>query len=280
MSALTLADHERLSAEYVPYSVSRPKTTDVRELRAELHRVREVYGRRSSQALEAYNALNAASHLAGQPLDGLRRFSPIESERFFARTIPGPDGHVYWEGGKSFGGNQGKTYVPRRWWWIHVHGPTPKYNDVVPTCGDRACINPEHCATGRGISRTKFSDTALIGKLQVVTMRLGHVPTQREWDELKLEPSHSAIKLRFGNWQRFVLSAGLEFTGQKKWSAEECIAAVRLAKKLLGHWPSGPTEFELVARELRTAGLPAYPQPLRRRLGGWSAVLNAAQKAC
>lgn len=278
MSTLTIEDHELVAAAFVPYSVVRPKTTDVRVLREELHRVRSLFGRRSSQAKEAYDALNAASHLAGQPLDGLRRYSIVESERFFARTVPGPEGHVYWTGGKSFGGNGGKSYVPRRWWWGHLHGPLVSYNDVVPTCGDRACINPEHCATGRGLSRTRHSDSALIGKLQVTTMRLGHVPSQREWDSLGLEPSHSAIKLRFGNWGRFVSSAGLEMVSQKTWTKADCIAAVQLAKKLLGHWPSGPAEYGLVAREITAAGLPANTHALWRHIGLWPEILRAAGK--
>lgn len=151
---------------YVPYSQVAPQTDDLTVLRAELYRVREVYGRGSSQGAEAYNRLSAAAARQGKPLGALHVHCFDETERFFSRTIAGPDGHTYWNAGKEFTRNDGAQRLPRRWWWEHVHGPLLQNARVLPVCGDRNCITVDHCAVPDHSERRKlYSDEQMLGAL-------------------------------------------------------------------------------------------------------------------
>lgn len=269
-----------LRERYVPYQETRPRTSDVRALRAELHRVRDVYSRGSSQANEAFNALCVAAAAAGHPLSALRRHSRVESERFFARTIPGPDGHVYWDGGKTFARNDGTVTVPRRWWWSHIHGRLDPLDGVVmPTCGDRACINPDHCAKeSRGVNRRHHSDLALVGMVQVVAMRLGRVPTTREWDTLNLGVTYQAVSLRFGTWVTFLRSAGLTPPPRiTHVTLADCVATVRAARAILGRWPMSYADLHTVKPQLKAAGHVVRDQTLYKHLGHWPAAIHKAK---
>jgi hypothetical protein len=249
----------------------------MRVLRQELRRVREEHVRRSSQAKEAYDALNAASHLNGSPLDGLRRHSRSESERFFARTVPGPDGHVFWEGGKDFRRNDGKYRKPLRWWWVHIHGEISAYDDVVATCGQVNCINPEHAAKGRHLARIRFSDGQMISAGRAAAREHGELPSQKRWDRLMLKPSSSLMCLRFGSWQKFADACGLVYIqSPHALTPGDCIRALRAAKAILGHWPKDGAELLTISAELEARGLTRRPPTIVKHLGKWEEALRKA----
>jgi hypothetical protein len=266
--------------EFVPYQERRPKTDDLRELRDELTRVREEHGRRSAEAAEAFEELVRASAAQGKPVDALRRYTANEVERFFSSTIPGPDGHVYWDGPKSgFTRNDGKNRVARRWWWGHRAGVEPgPYEDVVATCGDLNCINPEHCQAGRDLRRRRFSDEQMLGSVKVAALRLGRPPRMKEWGRLGLEPSANIFRLRFGGWSNVIRQAGLTYVPQQgvKASPEECVAAIRRFHALTGNWPTTKT-LRTQAAALHAAGLPSGASTIARHHGSWDAALRKAK---
>lgn len=255
--------------------------TELRPLRAAHAEARETYGPRSSKTQEAFERLFRTAAKLGQPLDGLRRYTTDETERFFAYTIPGPDGHVYWDGGKTFCRNDGKYRVPRRWWWGHVAGEEPgQYEDIVPMCGERNCINPEHCEKGRGLRRSRFTRDQMIGALQVAAIRLGRPPSSSEWDKLGLHPNRKVYQAQFGNWEKAILAAGLDYTKSTSTQFQpakkgECIAALRFLRGRLGHWPS-ISEYSAATQALRQAGLPTSPSTIKKLLGGWPAARKKA----
>jgi len=250
---------------------------ELHDLRADLRRTRETYGRGSSHTQAAFERLVRAAAASGQPLDALRLNSKIESERFFARTVPGPEGHVYWTAGKSFRKNDGGYVVPRRWWWQRLHGPISHYLDVVATCGERACINPEHCETGRDVLRQGFPQRRLITALQIAAFRLGYSPTQTEWIKRRLRPMPSVFKLRFGSWDKALEAAGLGPVTRDvpHYSDEQYLDALRYTQTQIGHIPTR-TEYEAVRNAARGhRDMPAYAS-FQKRFGAWSEAVRRA----
>jgi hypothetical protein len=241
------------------------------------------YPRRSTQQREAFENLFRAAIKAGQPLDALRRYAANETERFFAQTLDGTDGHVYWDGSSNgFKRNDRKIRSPRRWWWAHLLGTElGPYEDLVPTCGELKCINPEHCEVGRGLRRRQFTDAQMLGAVQVAALRLGRAPRAGEWETLGLKPSYKLYKIRFGAWKKVVLAAGLEYThprhGGIKASPELCLESLRHLHTVLGHWPN-EGEFRRNKALLHEAHLPAAPGTIRKNLGLWNDALRKAGK--
>lgn len=264
---------------YVPYSRTAPQTDDVPTLRAELQRVRDLYGRGSSQGLEAFQRLSVAAAKAGQPLSALRRHSRVESERFFALTIPGPDGHVYWDGKATFRRNDGVTRTPPRWWWEHVHGPIPSnLHRLTFTCGDKKCINVEHAVCDY-FRPELYTDEQLLGALQVYAMQKGHPPTSKEWEREKRRPSSSTFSNRFGSWEAAMRAAGFPGYVSKVRSTnpETCVKAILFVRDRLGRWPNSQ-EFVAEAEALHAAGLPTSLATIRDHLGKWSVAVAKAGK--
>lgn len=257
---------------------------DLRALREELAELRTIHPRRSSVVAEAFQRLVRAADAAGQPLDGLRTQTVDEVERFFAQTIPGTDGHVYWDGPRSgFRRNDGKLRVPRRWWYADKHGSElGPYQDLVPICGEQNCVNPDHCEVGRVLRRGRqFSDEQMLNAVKVGALRLGRAPKSDEWETLGLKPSRGMFTLRFGTWENVIRQAGLEYVRSRKSgrvsSAADCIAAIKHLRKMLGHWPC-EAEFLRSQALLYEADLPTAPGTIRKHLGGWSEALRKAGK--
>lgn len=253
---------------------------DLGPYRARLVEAREQHGRRLSETQSAFEELFRVAARSGQPLDGLRRYTENEVERFFAQTIPGPDGHVYWDGAKDgFTRNDGKQRRPRRWWWARVHGvDLDPYDDVIAVCGERNCINPEHAEKGRGIVRRQFTEEQCVGAIQVVALRLGRAPLKDEWDAGSYRPSSTTIVARIGSWSGAVRRAGYEpwiGAANAPVSAAQCIATVRFLEKRLGRTPF-VTDIDRLRPELRANGLPSSPATIWRYLGRWPDALKKA----
>jgi len=252
------------------------------QLRADLQDAVATYGRRSSRTQAAFERLVREAAEGGRPLDALRSNSPIEHERFFALCLPGPDGHVFFDGGDSgFRLNTGKRIRPQRWWWMHVHGGQldPK-QDVVPTCGERACINPEHCVQDRATARMRYPVDRILGALQTGAMRLGRTPTSREWDEkLHGRPSAAIVRLRLGTWHQALRAAGLPMpTGAwREFSDAECIATIRRVRDELGSWPTQSQYRAWRARQAEPIDVPAA-STLQRHFGAWSTAMARASR--
>lgn len=268
---------------FVPYSQVAPKTTDLRELRLELRRVREVYGPRSSQGLEAFQRLCRESFLQGQPIDQLRRHTTNEVERFFARTVQGTDGHVYWNGRRDFRRNDGALRTPARWWWEHVHGTIgSSTRRVSTTCDQPNCINPEHSKCENFNTEKRRTDEQLIGALQVAAMRLGRTPTTGDWAKEGLSPTSQIFARRFGSWGNACRAAGLDYHPVGS-TPEQCVTTLRFARDYLGEWP---TVWDFRSRAdlkqaLAEAGLPTSDNVIYKHLGPtWQeSLLKAGKRA-
>lgn len=256
--------------------------TAIQAARAELERVRAEHPRGSSQGAAAFQALCQAYAAQGRRIDELRTYSPDEDERFFANTAQGPDGHVYWLGGRVFLRNDGAQRRPGRWWWEQRYGPLQQNDGVRPICGERACINPEHAALERSSDRQRvFSDLQIIGALQVAALRLGRAPSKKKWDLLGVAPSRTTILARFGSWPKALQAAGLEpHSVSAQASAAQCLEALRLSRRVLGYWPAwGDLEQPLVRDALAARGLPRRPNTICSRLGcRWPEALRRAGK--
>lgn len=246
-------------------------TSTLRDLRAELQDVRATRGGGSSQAQAAFENLVRAADQAGAPLDGLRRHTADETERFFAFTISGVDGHVYWDGPKEFRRNDGGYNRPYRWWWAHVHGGLDKSIDLIRTCREKNCINPEHHVTGRTRGTAiSWTEQRIIGAVQVAAMRLGHTPAVDEWDQLGLRPNRGTIQTRFGGWNKAMLAAGLTPNphNARAVSRAQCLDAVRFVRDRVGHLPSD-VEFLALGAELKAHGLPTAIHTVAKHCGSW-----------
>lgn len=255
---------------------------ELHDLRAELGHVRATHGRRSSQAQVAFENLVRAADLADTPLDGLRRHTADETERFFAFTLPGTDGHVYWDGPKQFRRNDGGYSRPRRWWWRHLHGSIDPSADLAAACGQPNCINPEHCALVRlRGTRRHWTEERIIGAIQVAAMRLGHTPSSTEWETMKFSPSHNIVCDRFGSWTNARKAAGVPPPVRQAppprpaFSREELLAGIRLVHGLLGRWPT-IKEYNRCRVMLADAGLPRDADCVYRLYGSWLVAKKAA----
>lgn len=253
-------------------------TAVLHDLRQSLTLTREVYGRGSSQSQAAFELLVRTAAQNGTPLDALRNYVEDEVERFFSYTIAGPDGHVYWDGPKSFVRNDGKTRRPLRWWWAHKYGSLGNNDDLVLKCGEKNCVNPEHAVKEyqRGF-RFRWTEDRIIGALQVVAMRKGETPTTTEWEREHNHPTREIIVRRFGSWEKAVAAAGLSPTRGAGAPAgrADVLAGIRLARQILNAWPT-EHDYRLCRDALVAARLPSTVSPARRLYGSFRAARAAA----
>lgn len=250
---------------------------DLQRLRAELDRARAEHGRGSSQGLEAFQRLFARAHELNQSLSALPRYIPDETARFFAGVIAGDKGHCYWRV-SSFKMNSGRDIFPNRWWWNHAHatklGP---FEILRPTCGHRTCIAPAHQAIQVKERQRVYTDMQMIGALQVVAMRLGHPPSANEWTRRGGAPSVGTYKVRFGSWSRAHIAAGLG-ANRRLATPSRCIAALQLARRHLGYWPTSHEFPGKCTDILKEAELPHSRPTISRHLGSWPKALYRAGK--
>jgi hypothetical protein len=92
-------------------------------------------------------------------------------------------------------------------------------------------------------------------------------------------PSSATISARFGSWSRALVAAGMEPLGRlrkqhrRKFSDEDCLAAIRAAAEALGELPT-----MAAYRDFARASAGSYPSQvtLRLRLGPWHEALSRA----
>lgn len=252
----------------------------VREAKQNLTNVRALHGSGSGYGLQAFQQLSQAYAAEGRHIDDLDQRSPVEEERFFASTIQGPDGHVYWQGWRYFTRNDKALRSPVRWWWEFTHNPISRQLSVKPTCGDPACINPEHCQLEDQSRRLRrYTDERLIGGLQVLAMRLGRTPTEKDWRESGLDPAFSLFAYRFGSWIKALDAAGLDPIPSVR-RPIDYIRALQAARALIGHWPT-LTDFNSVTvrTHLKDRKLPTSARMVYEKIGpGWEDALRRAGK--
>lgn len=254
-------------------------TAVLHDLRENLKLTTEVYGAGSMRTTTAFEQLVRVAADAGTPIDALRHHVDDEVERFFSYTIPGLDGHVYWDGPRLFMQNDGMARTAARWWWHHVHANLPSNkDDLANKCGEKHCINPEHFAKERVRGyQIQWPDTRMIGAIQVVAMRLGHTPTAIEWDANDFSPRSRTIQERFLTWDRAMAAAGLrpsEFVSRTR-DKTDVLRGIQLVRRLLGKWPT-QAEYPRFAPELRAAGLPTTIAAACRQYGTFVAARVAA----
>lgn len=238
----------------------------------------EELGAHRRESAPAYERWFAQACAEGRPPDALLLDSGSDSERFFARTIPGPDGHTYWALKSFLFALNGGGHRHARWWWYErANGPQPR-GTLGATCGESHCITPEHQRfVPWSEAQRRFTDEQMIGALQVVALRLGHTPTAVEYQRELGKPSREIISIRFGGWENAVRAAGLEPSPASvhRRGPEDCIAALRHLADYLGHPPTD-TEFRQHGAVLRAAGLPPSSTTIRLYLGGWKQALKKA----
>jgi hypothetical protein len=214
---------------------------------------------------------------AGRSPDALDKYDPDDVARFWARTIPGVDGHVYWDGPQRFIRNDGMGRKPKRWVWERTHPPIKATYIVWATCEEKNCIAPDHLDCGPR-DRRLYTDDRMLGALQVAAMRLGHTPTTTWWEEKKMRPSSGAYYLRWGSWTAAVVAAGLEPARLGRASIitnASCLTALRALASHVGRRPTRD-DWDTEREWLRAEGHPTAHSTLQRRFGSWTAALKAA----
>lgn len=259
-------------------------TATAADLQTEYRRLRDEdreTGQKRMQTVAAYSAWVHQCCLDGHPPDALRRNAGTESERFFARTIPGTDDHTYWDGNiEHFRLDTGRVRHARWWWYERVNGPQEKRGRLGAVCGEMNCITPDHQQfVPWSEYRRRYTDEQMLGALQVAAQRLGHAPSRDEYRDLGLKPSREIIRIRFSGWTNAVLAAGLTPAAAQQHRSvatpEQCFASLRFVADLLGHAPS-ESEFRAHNLELQAAGLHSSPSTIYRCIGSWPKALQLA----
>ncbi len=92
----------------------------------------------------------------GLPLNFRSQYQKSEEERFFEKVDKtpghGPDGDCWiWTGsktGKGYGGFRGSTTGKAHiWMYQHMHGDVSAGLEVMHSCDEPACVNPDHLTT-------------------------------------------------------------------------------------------------------------------------------------
>jgi hypothetical protein len=250
------------------------------ELQAEFRRLRDEdqeTGQKRMATVSAYNRWFHQACIEGNPPDALQPNAGTELERFFARTIPGLDGHTYWAPKNLiFYLSGGGTRRARWWWYEHVNGPQGR-GRLESVCGERNCITPSHqFYVTWALTKRRYTDEQLLGALQAVALKIGHTPTTGEYDAICAKPVRAIIALRFGGWESAVRAAGLAPTAKPirmPATVEQCVAAVRFVTERIGHSPT-EEEFRVHSAELRAAGLHSSPSTIYRCVGSWPKALE------
>ena len=217
---------------------------------------------------EAYNDWFKARCDEGRPPDALSLYSADEAERFWARTVPGPDGHVYWTGGKEFRRNDGKSRRPQRWVWAVARGNPGQCDEIDNICGSDTCVNIEHLRIRpRAERRVRFGDDAIFGALRVLEMRSGQAPSMNQWDAANYPITARAVAARFGSWTDALAKVGMVPVDHHEIvEAETCARAIRELAKRLGKTPTR-YDWETNHEWLRARGYPTAPNTIKRRIG-------------
>lgn len=240
---------------------------------------------KSAQEFETWFRAEVA---AGRPPDALRRDAGTPEERFWARTVPGPDGHVFWDDRRDWQGRpvfvsgRIRSVLAQRFLWKLKRGYLTRREDVWTTCGEKHCLALDHLAAGwraRG-ALANVADSTLLEYLARCGKHLGHAPTIWEYDQWRSKAMHSAagIRLRFGTWRGALKRAGFDVTiivhadhatrFEERHAAETLLVSLAELARELGHPPSS-IDWEKSGRK------PAY-STIIRRFGSWQAARRAA----
>lgn len=238
-----------------------------------------------ARALTAYNRWFRQACVENRHPDNLDQWIDDEYERFLSRTVPGVDGHIYWYiDNRDFTRNDGRVRKPARWWWEHVHGPISVRDLVKPTCGDTSCIAIDHVELLTLSSRTMYwTHERIAAVLQVAQMKLGRVPTMRDFESLDIDPSTATIRARFGSWGNALEAAGMEFIKNDTITLkkEDCLEGIRLVASII-HGPPSKADIARHREALVEAGLPRNKRTYMRLCGSgneWVAsVIEALAK--
>lgn len=204
----------------------------------------------------------------GRRADALRINSPEESERFWARTVPGPDGHIYWTGGKVFTENANRKRSPQRWAWIKAKGSLGNWTEIENNCGEPKCVNVDHMQLrDRAESRRRLTDASIIGAVQVLAMRLGRTPTKQDWEDAKLPITVRTAQGRFGGaWGNVLRAAGLDARPYVHSTPEMCAEGIIALAAKIGHPPSR-REWDAHREWMREQGHPTSSTTVRNQFG-------------
>jgi len=97
----------------------------------------------------------------------LPRNDTPDSQRFLSKTEPSESGCWLWRNPTKLGYGQfwsgGTNHIAHRWSYQHFVGPIPAGLVILHTCGNSACVNPDHLQTGTHTESRTVRDTCARG---------------------------------------------------------------------------------------------------------------------
>jgi hypothetical protein len=119
-----------------------------------------------------------------------------------------------------------------------------------------------------GLETYYFTDEECLASLQEAADKIGHSPTQDEYDALGLRPVASVIQQRFDGWDAAKAELGLQSRARVTYSEEECLAALTEAYDQLGRSPT--------TREYKALDLGPSVHAIKIVFGTWNAAKEIA----
>jgi hypothetical protein len=163
----------------------------------------------------------AACFREGHDPTRLEKDSPLIDERIDARSLPGLNGCLIWDGPRNEHGQPivyvfdpetggSRTLTVRRYVLQRTGRQVSLRRRVLPFCGTSSCVNPDHLQVEEGAWNTRYSTENMLGRLQAWALKHGKPPTRAAWEKTKSLPSCRAYVMRFGSWSEAKRRAGLE----------------------------------------------------------------------
>jgi hypothetical protein len=158
---------------------------------------------------------------------------------------------------------------------------------IVKEIVETHCPPPERRRGPRAIS-LRYPTDELIAFLREASTTVqgalsasvyGKYAKERRTSDGRLWPTYQTYVKRFGSWRGALLEAGLptkprgRYSGNRKFSEEDCIQALRNAAKTLGKVPTAG-EYSALARA--SGGALPSQMTLRKRCGNWYQALARA----
>lgn len=119
---------------------------------------------------------------------------------------------------------------------------------------------------------SEIEDDLLLEQVRTLAAELGHTPTTLEYNKCSYTAHYTVVCNRFGSWERFLRTAGLEVARKNRSrgiNADALIAQLQQLAQELGHVPS-VTEFD--ACKYTVSHFAVYSH-----FEGWQQFLTAAQ---
>lgn len=221
----------------------------------------------------------------GKDPSTLERYSLDLDEKIAARSLPGPDGCLFWDGpldvrgkpvvqhGKTPKGAQRRVYI-HAYLLRQTGGYMPRHK-IFTTCGRSTCVNPRHVRQESEGWAHRITDEQIFNRLNVLHLQLGRSPRKHEW---RGPIEANSVARRFGTWNTALKRAGLPAVSQyvprrsNELTADEILDELAAKIKELGRVPSSHEwDTQRMGRRYCTAYI--------RRFGSWAKACYKAVAA-